>query len=295
MAIRMLQQKLALDDYFLANNRDLLLSQQQWSLLEDVVSLLEPFATLSQFMCKDASPVSTHIAVRKALLDELGTAPPPTLSKEIELITKKLSDKFDGLEAYRYESKLIFLSFRLTYFSTQGVAHFLDPRFKDSVVADPVKFRQDIADWLHVLLGTPPAEDIEVIRDLQEPPAKRPKSYVASLGARYGKASTSSASQPTSHSRSASLDKELANYLLEPTTDWESDPLVTWKELEKRFPLLASFAKKFLSVPATSVNSEQVFSAAGQLYDPLRSRMTPKTAEMLLFLNRNLPVFNYRI
>lgn len=40
------------------------------------------------------------------------------------------------------------------------------------------------------------------------------------------------------------------------------DPLPWWKKQERRFPLVAALARKVLAIPATSAQSERLFSAA---------------------------------
>ncbi|KAJ8912426.1 hypothetical protein NQ315_006092 [Exocentrus adspersus] len=50
----------------------------------------------------------------------------------------------------------------------------------------------------------------------------------------------------------------------------------------------------YLSPPAGSITSEQVFSEAGNIYDAKCSRLTPDWAESLLFLHHNLPKLNYQ-
>ncbi|KAL7075725.1 hypothetical protein ACQ4LE_004924 [Meloidogyne hapla] len=56
----------------------------------------------------------------------------------------------------------------------------------------------------------------------------------------------------------------------------KSDPLDFWKCNEKKFPLLAEAARKFLSPPATSVPSEQVFSTARDVFTYRRMSIGPK-------------------
>ena len=63
-----------------------------------------------------------------------------------------------------------------------------------------------------------------------------------------------------------------------------------------QYPLLEPAARKYLSAPPTSVASEQLFSAAGQLYADRRNRLLGENAEKLLFLNYNIRLlgFNYQ-
>ena len=44
---------------------------------------------------------------------------------------------------------------------------------------------------------------------------------------------------------------------------------------------------KYLSAPPSSVSSERLFSAAGRVYTENRNRLSPDTAEKLIFLMKN--------
>uniref|UniRef100_A0A914HRW1 HAT C-terminal dimerisation domain-containing protein n=1 Tax=Globodera rostochiensis TaxID=31243 RepID=A0A914HRW1_GLORO len=62
-----------------------------------------------------------------------------------------------------------------------------------------------------------------------------------------------------------------------------------WSNNKFRFPLIAEGAKRFLSVPATSVSSERTFSMAGLLYaNTLRNRLGAKMAENLMLIKASL-------
>ena len=60
------------------------------------------------------------------------------------------------------------------------------------------------------------------------------------------------------------MDTELDNYLHQPRVNRSSNIYAYWHC--SQFPLLEPAAKKYLSAPATSVASERLFSAAGQIY-----------------------------
>ena len=56
---------------------------------------------------------------------------------------------------------------------------------------------------------------------------------------------------------------------------------------------MAQLARKYLSVPCTSVNSEHLLSAAGHLMTEERNRLACEKAEMLLLIKkRNLPLIH---
>jgi hypothetical protein len=54
------------------------------------------------------------------------------------------------------------------------------------------------------------------------------------------------------------------------------------------YPLIYEVAKKYLIVPGTSVPSERVFSAAGNIISKKRSLLADDTASNLIFLRENL-------
>ena len=69
------------------------------------------------------------------------------------------------------------------------------------------------------------------------------------------------------------------------------DPLAWWKTNEIRFPTLAKLARVYLAIPATSAPSERVFSKAGQVIGQLRSKLSPSTASMIIFMKSNLEAY----
>ncbi|KAH7703419.1 zinc finger BED domain-containing protein 1-like protein [Aphelenchoides avenae] len=166
-----------------------------------------------------------------------------------------------------------------------------EPRFKDTLVDHPAAFRQMCLNTLKEVLKDA-SPDLQHIRDVprsSSPPRK--KSLLANLTNKYARTSAISSSQPVV--RQSDIDLEFGVYIREDTVEWEADPLVWWRENSSRFPILSPAAMRFLSTPATSVHSEQIFSAAKLVYNPLRTRLDPKRAEMLIFLHRNLSTIHY--
>ena len=88
----------------------------------------------------------------------------------------------------------------------------------------------------------------------------------------------------------ASLGNDLIRYRSLPLLDMTENPFLWWKEHRVAMPYLAVLAAKYLSGPATSVDSERLFSDGGQIISNLRNRVTPENAETLMFLSANLNV-----
>ena len=60
-----------------------------------------------------------------------------------------------------------------------------------------------------------------------------------------------------------------------------------WKKHQKNYPCLYQAVKCTLSIPATSVPSERIFSLAGFLVTKRRARLMSDKVNKLIFLNRN--------
>ena len=67
--------------------------------------------------------------------------------------------------------------------------------------------------------------------------------------------------------------------------NWEN-PLMWWKQNSFRFPRLSRMAKLYMSVPATSVPSERVFSTAGDILTASRATLSPQHVDQLIFLKK---------
>jgi hypothetical protein len=77
-----------------------------------------------------------------------------------------------------------------------------------------------------------------------------------------------------------------------PQTLSEVDPFEWWYENQKRFPTLYKIARKYLSIPVTSVLSKRLFSDTGNQISAERNRLKPSTVNELLFIKRNIKYIN---
>ena len=66
---------------------------------------------------------------------------------------------------------------------------------------------------------------------------------------------------------------EIESYKREDLMGQEDDPLLWWSKKQDKFPLLANLVKKYLCVPATSVEAERTFHGLGLLLTKQRLSM----------------------
>jgi hypothetical protein len=80
---------------------------------------------------------------------------------------------------------------------------------------------------------------------------------------------------------------ELERYRREQSLPLGSDIAKFWTERQAAYPVLFQLARIYLSIPATSVPAERVFSTAGNTITKKRNRLSPSTAELIIFLHEN--------
>ncbi|XP_051964154.1 zinc finger BED domain-containing protein 4-like [Xyrauchen texanus] len=80
---------------------------------------------------------------------------------------------------------------------------------------------------------------------------------------------------------------EILKYRERDTLGLDGDVLQWWR-LQVDLPPLSALAKRYLSIPATSVPAERVFSTAGDIVTAQRSLLHPDHVDQLIFLKKNL-------
>ena len=257
----------------------------QFSVLEKLAIVLEPLHFLTDALAGEQEvtasairPILKHIEDICSLQDE-----DHPLTKEIKsLIIQDLST--------RYESAMMS--------NLLDKCTFLDPRFKadftvdkDLVVSDlqyEVRDCSNVDDLPQAESQSDTTSQSTIYTEVETPPpVKKPKGLNAVLNHILPKVQPRRESNQTM-SVFQKYNKEINNYLDQPTVESDCNPLQWWKEHACVFPLLARMAKKYLCVPGTSVPSERIFSKGGLIVDPFRSRLSPGHVNTLMFLSKNI-------
>ncbi|CAH1956044.1 unnamed protein product [Acanthoscelides obtectus] len=141
-------------------------------------------------------------------------------------------------------------------------------------------------------------DDIPLKMLIQETTAETPNTSRDMFWQTYehfaGEGTSGNFQRKREHQSVNTLDKEINAYANLPVIARFDNPVQWWNDNKLRFAKLFPPAAIYLSAPAGSVASEQVFPEAGNIYDARRSRLTPDRAEALLFVHHNLPKLNFK-
>lgn len=232
-------------------------------LLTELIDLLIPFRTTREKLCKNSEPTFHDVAVVKQylLMDHLKESKSnlSTINSMKERMRKLMIGKFPVTIDHMCASFLhpgLKGSFMKTYHDQQLVRdsrNYLQQMFKDCIVT------------------TTEIEDCS--------PAKIAKED--DILASY-------------YSKSALADRaelnEIEKYRMKIVTDEDrlGNPIKFWNDNTATFPKLSKISRNLLSIPSTSVKSEQNFSAAGRLINDRRTNLNSTTIDGILYLKSNL-------
>ena len=86
---------------------------------------------------------------------------------------------------------------------------------------------------------------------------------------------------------SVGISEELNMFIKEPTASPETNPLEGEQAL---IPPVEECGQASVSIPATSVLLERLFSTSGLIVNKLKANLNPENVNILVLLNRNLPL-----
>lgn len=124
-----------------------------------------------------------------------------------------------------------------------------------------------------------------VVEEREEPPPTKKRKLLTFL-----QKSSATSEESGSLTQEERLKKELEAYLLCPKLSISSHTSVLewWKTNENNYPNLATLARKYLCICATSCPSERTFSTSGNIVTAKRAITKPDKINMLVFLAKNM-------
>lgn len=292
---------------------EIMITTEEWNLLQNLVEVLEPFAEATDYLggstyCTYSiiNPVIEEI--KKELIkptesssqsssQSLQVSSPPLLSdinqqivedafaedsenqnqRELQpnlnhpVINSSADDLLKTVKKELYENLCKYWNFQD---SNALLATLLDPRTKN-LEGVPVQIQLETEELLRDKV-----EELklnEVVHDLPNSISitSREPRYNNSIFTKFKK------------SKPKAVDDEILEYLKLNEIGWEENPFTWWAHEEKHFHYLSILARKYLPIPAASTASERMFSDAGNIMGPKRTRMNPELFKRILFLKHN--------
>ncbi|XP_016422360.1 zinc finger BED domain-containing protein 4 isoform X2 [Sinocyclocheilus rhinocerous] len=240
---------------------------------EEIVNLLKPLKKATTVLSDEKSATLSLIVPLNSMMEQsmtLDEKDSTTIANMKAAILQNLSGRYTEVQDYLLESTALDPRFR-------SLPHLL-PEQREEAVEQSEKREGGASD------GDPTdaAEKRETTQrvEQEQPPPSKKTALEDLLGATFSK--------PTVTQSKCRMEVELDVYKKDTSIPLTSCPLKWWKEHAQTYPLLSSLSKAYLTVPATSVPSERVFSTAGDIVNAQRSQLLPENVDMLFFLQKNL-------
>ncbi|XP_015600521.1 zinc finger BED domain-containing protein 1 [Cephus cinctus] len=247
------------------------LTGEQWKIIEDLVTVLEPFKVTIMTLSEEKMPL---ISLLKPLLWQLVSSHLRCKDSDSS-IARAFKESLSDMLCDRYADANVSLLLQ--------IATTLDPRFKQlpyateedkNMVAAPIK------EMLTKLIEEEGADNDE-IKIEEGPPSK--KSRMSGMELLLGSLCSTKTGMPAEEK----ADLELVQYQSEPTAPLDNCPLQWWARTSAKCPNLGRLARRYNCVPACCAPPSRIPADAQVLYDGRRSALPPHLADKLLFLHGN--------
>ncbi|XP_044751633.1 zinc finger BED domain-containing protein 4-like [Coccinella septempunctata] len=281
MLERLLEQKTAINLYSLEHGRIENLSTSDWELIKNLTDVLKFFYEATLDLSFDSACISVVIPLISLL------------NRKLQTRSENESEDMRNMKTRLHES----MNQRFAYIKGHPAlitSTLLDPRFKNLYLnSDEVDIAtKEIKNHLKMYTD-------DISETISEDPQPSCSSSIASsekgegLWDAHDKSSCRSleTSEMDDGDRLSNVKRLMQAYLSEPRLQRNAD-IYSYRN-SSPFVSLRKAALKFLSAPPTSVSSEQLFSAAGQIYSDRRSNLRGENVDKLLFLTYNIRLFNY--
>ncbi|CAK6949708.1 zinc finger BED domain-containing protein 1-like [Scomber scombrus] len=255
------------------------LSTNEWTLMEQVRAVLKPFKVATEALSTDRFPTASAVLPLKyVLMSHLqpSTGDLQALNDMKTKISADLEKRYSPIK---------------DAFMLLNTASYLDPRFHRLIHLARDQ-QQEVRDKVHREMSSI-AEDEEHVEDEEgagtaTETQHSEKTALSAMGSLFGDVYRQNAGPVGTLDIGAVLLQEMQMYETETPLPTDSNPLRWWKMSRAKYPHLAQLARRYLSIPGTSVRAERVFSTAGMIVNKKRSALDPGNVDRLVFLANNL-------
>ena len=293
MLKRLNKLKVTVQNYVASHLQALIITEKEWQLVDQVLKLLEPFQLVTKDCSKNDALLSSVIPHARALKNFIGHQARCMLNLNAATnLAKKMEEACEN-RLYSTSSDLNLNDNSLLLTTTA-----VDPRYRLSVF--PSQLKEKVKTLLqmevkkHSSCEANERSDSPTHKTLESSKSQSstfdPNDFLS-----FYSTEEEEAQNEQQNIKSDEVFAEINSFLIEENLrshTKEADVLQWWNLNRAKYPYLASFARKCLSAPPSSVYSERLFSEAGNLYENKRNRLLPNTGEKLLLLHHNLAKFS---
>ncbi|XP_051156767.1 E3 SUMO-protein ligase ZBED1-like [Leptopilina boulardi] len=238
----------------------------QIGMLTDVMQLLKPIEQATTKMCSEKTVLSSEIIpLIKCLSASINRKTPTTIvGIDLQLnLQNELKRRFEHIENVSLIAK----------------ACILDPRFKKLHFVSALSAVQTISSLSQEMFSS----DNSALEDVVHlHPTNHPDSN-DELWCLHEERSSSNLIDESEITDG--IHNELKSYLRRKLIRRTSCPMQFWQRVKEDYPIVYPIAMKYLSVPATSVPCERLFSKASMIDTPRKNRLTAEHLSRLIFLS----------
>ena len=260
-------------------HRSYLPEGDECTLIEELLVILKPFVQATTFMSASSYPTigMVYPLLYKLLHMTLSvTDDDSTIAKKAKLaILGDLNSRYAQADLVLFLKKYAYL----------------DPRFKDLNPFVPLQERQDVIEAVKCdliqLIEKRSQHEVEESGTSEPNPVDPPKSKKPKVASLLFSDFSNCKDSAEASSVMDLVQPELRRYNEEDLLEYDNDPMDWWRTHRSHYPILAKLIRKFWCVPATSVRSEELFSAAGNVLSQKRNRLLPENLDKLVFLCNN--------
>lgn len=277
MFYRLVEQKEAISLVLLSDEKVDNLTPYEWRTAAEYVKTLQPFEEATTLTSSSKFPTLSMVIPVLNILNKLLDCTSDGLNDlKLELM--------NGIDRRWPDYQ------KITVFAA---ASLIDPRFKRFGFTKEGAFKaafDDVCERLEKLIQETEGTVAVAEGDQSSHQSVSASGSAMSLWSTYRMmvSEQQTSNESTNESRKEKARRELLSFLDEPLIEPEQSALTWWATNAPQYPNIAKLARVFLSIPATSVPSEQIFSKAGQVITKRRSSLKPEHAEQLIFLCHSL-------
>lgn len=262
----------------------------EWLDLEKCIAILKPFEEITKELSSATATIASVIPLLYTLKNTLETEKiKEDTSENFKLMVTKMvhniSVRFQDIENNKIYT----------------IATYLDPRYKLKFFTEITK--EQVQSEILGILGCSRTSHDEGPSSPKRSRSELPSTTYSSIQSCLAEILSASSDEEeqniggdtgddTVHNEFIVKKALLNEYNREKRLTLSENPLLWWK-MHTKYNSLSTLVRQYLSPPPGSVPSEQLFSAAGLIYDPLRNRLSGDKAAKLLFVKYNLPLLNF--